>query len=63
MRMSLAAFGLITLALAVALAAPVAGQNRPGPPEAGYRSGMPAVNAAPPAVDPDAGNHGAAGAF
>lgn len=63
MTRTLIPFGLINLALAVALAAPAASQQRAAPPDAGYRSGMPAVNAAPPKVDPDAGNYGAAGAF
>ncbi|WP_309087219.1 hypothetical protein [Phenylobacterium sp.] len=56
-------FGLITLALAVVLAAPAASQPRAAAPDPGYRSNMPAVNPAAPRVDPDAPNHGAAGAF
>ena len=43
-----------TLILALAAAA--------GPAAAQYRPGMPAGNPAPPRVDPDAPNHGAAGA-
>lgn len=51
------------IALAVAVAAPAAAQQRPGLPDTGYRPGMPAVERAPPKADPNAGNYGAAGAF
>jgi hypothetical protein len=51
-------------AAAAALAGPAAAQALRGElAPAGYREGMPAVNAAPKPTDPDAGNHAASASF
>jgi hypothetical protein len=56
---------IIAAAVLAAWAVPAAAQQqyRPGAPAVQYREDMPAVNAAPPSANPDAGNYSASSAF
>ena len=54
---------ILAAGAALALAGSAAAQMRPEAPAVTYREGMPAVNAPPPAADPNAGNYAASSAF